>query len=468
MATLNDYFHSEARDFLRTVERVLQRKPAPDAAELHRAVRGLRGTAQMAREQRVFEAASAFESVTRALVGGALAWSDDLTGRARATLDDLRTLLDGSGDDEHLDSLVAEASRRWQEAGTAPVVPTPAAPGAGAREFREFAAREAAAIADELDRGVLELQADPMDREPLKAILRRQRALLGAARLEEIPIIAEILRAVEDLTRVIAKLDIGVKREWLDIYRVARDGLQSTIAPLLRNELPVPTHAVSRLRHMHEELLERYGGDVAAQARAGSFADPAVPVPTAPFVARASTERATAPPPTAPAATPAPPPTAPAAAPVRPAASSAAPPSAAPAGTPVRPAESTAAPPSAAPATAPMPPAMSSASPPVAPPATTTVPAHAVPREEQSAGDVLELEESSVIGATEPPAGAGVPVADAHGADTIEIDTLSYTREDALRRALELYDTIARGAAHDPQLREVVDELFDLIRIALG
>lgn len=415
MATLNDYFRTEARDFLKAVERGLQRKPAPDAAELHRVVRGLRGTAQMAREQRVFEVASAFESVTRSLAGGALAWSDDLAGRARATLADIRTLLDGSGDDEHLDTVAAGASGRWRDAAAEPApsaAPAPAA-GDGTREFREFAAREAAGIADVLDRGVLELQADPMDREPLKAILRRQRALLGAARLEEIPIIAEILRAVEDLTRVIAKLDIGVKREWLDIYRVARDGLQSTIAPLLRNELPEPTHAVSRLRHMHEELLERYGGDVAAEPPADGFADaPVSHQPVVPFVARTQ----------------------------------AGPPAAAP-----RPA------PPAGPAQAPPPPAVS-AGPALTPPATT-----AAPHEEQGAG-LLELEESSVVAATSDE----VSAAEASAAEYIEIDTLSYTREDALRRALELRETIARGAAHDPQLREAVDELFDLIRIALG
>ena len=47
--------------------------------------------------------------------------------------------------------------------------------------FYEFAAREAAGIADTLDHGIQDLQTDPMDREPLTAILRRQRALLGSA-----------------------------------------------------------------------------------------------------------------------------------------------------------------------------------------------------------------------------------------------------------------------------------------------
>src|SRR5690606_18277832 len=140
------------------------------------------------------------------------------------TIDDLRVLLDGVEHEDVLDERVSEAARRWKDPRSAAPAPAPEPADDSTREFREFAAREAAGIADVLDRGIQDLQDDPMDREPLKAILRRQRALLGAARLDEIPVIAEILRAVEDLTRIIAKLDIGVKREWLDIYRVARDG----------------------------------------------------------------------------------------------------------------------------------------------------------------------------------------------------------------------------------------------------
>jgi predicted NBD/HSP70 family sugar kinase len=49
----------------------------------------------------------------------------------------------------------------------------------------------------------------------------------------------------------------------------------------------------------------------------------------------------------------------------------------------------------------------------------------------------------------------------------MEIAALSYTREDALARAMELRDLIMRAAAHDPQARDAVDELFDLIQIAL-
>src|SRR5690606_22740361 len=153
-----DYFRTEARDFLNALERSLQRAPAPDAAELHRAVRGLRGTAQMAREQRVFDVVSAFESVTRAISAGALAWSDNIAARTRDTIEDLRVLLDTTEDDEQLDARVNGAAARWREADPDPAPPA-AAPviDPDTREFREFAAKEAAEIADALDRGIADL-----------------------------------------------------------------------------------------------------------------------------------------------------------------------------------------------------------------------------------------------------------------------------------------------------------------------
>ncbi|MBR9990608.1 MAG: hypothetical protein KFH98_12690 [Gemmatimonadetes bacterium] len=289
MATLNEYFRSEARDFLTALERSLQRKPGPDAAELHRAVRGLRGTAQMAREQRIFNVVSAFEGVTRSIAGGALTWSDSVASRARETIADLRLLLDPTEDDADLDARARGASARWSDVDPAPAAqPAPTA-ASDTREFHEFAAREAAGIADVLDRGIADLQANPMNREPITAILRRQRALLGSARLDEVPVVADILRAVEDLTRVIVKLDVGVKQEWLDIYRVARDALQTTIAPLLRDELPQASNSVSRLRHMRAELLERYGGTVETPPPPENpLAPQTMSHPAAPFLAGAS------------------------------------------------------------------------------------------------------------------------------------------------------------------------------------
>jgi hypothetical protein len=167
-----------------------------------------------------------------------------------------------------------------------------------------------------------------------------------------------------------------VKQEWLDIYRVARDALQTTIAPLLRAETPEPSHAVSRLRHMRAELIERYGAESSEQSTGAGFdvdADSdATPSDDAAILDLGAAD---------------------------------------------------------------------------------IVATH---------DDVLELGTDAVVHDASPGDAA------AADGDVIVIDELAYSPEAALRRALELRDVIARGAAGDSDALAAIDELFDLIRIALA
>lgn len=272
MATLSEFFDTEAKRYLDRLNELVDHT-SPDVNEVYRNARGLRGSAQMARHDSAYRTALALETGARAVAQGALSWSDDIAKHVRQSVEDLATIVRG-GDAAHLDSVASGSVNRWGGAGvempggaTGTAAPAPARD--AVQEFRSFAAAEVEGIAEALDKGVQSLSDNPMDREALKTILRRQRALLGAARLDEIPVVAEILRAVEDLTRVIAKLDIGVKREWLDIYRVAREGLKAASEPLRANENPQPSHPLSRLRHMRAELLERYGTGEAVSAASG-------------------------------------------------------------------------------------------------------------------------------------------------------------------------------------------------------
>ncbi|HEX6694870.1 MAG TPA: hypothetical protein VF035_09260 [Longimicrobiales bacterium] len=274
MATLTEFFDAEAKRYIERLTELVA-APSPDAGEVYRNARGLRGSAQMAREDRVYRSALALEAGARALLQGALAWSSSVTDRVRESVAEIDALVKGTGnEDPELDTLTARSVQGWENVGVA----VPDAAGGGAantsardavQEFRAFAAAEVEGITEALDLGIQALSDNCMDREALKSILRRQRALLGAARLDEIPVVAELLRAVEDLSRVIAKLDVGVKREWLDIYRVAREGLKATIDPLRSNEDPESNHSLARLRHMRAELIERYGSGEAVSTAGG-------------------------------------------------------------------------------------------------------------------------------------------------------------------------------------------------------
>lgn len=423
MATLGEYFETEARDRLAELDRRLRRPGEPDAAELYRHARALRGAAQIAREERIQRAARVFEAALNAASKGSLAWTDAVAAHARASVEDLQVLLERKGDDDQLDARVAQIVQRWSSAG----LPVPGqvtgaygAVGADAgatREFREFAAREVEAIADALDVALQQLAESPMDREPLRTILQRQRALLGATRLDELPVVAEILRAVEDLSGVIARLDIAVKREWLDVFRVARDGLRSAVEPLQQEQDPPATHALSRLRHIREELLDRYSPRVADQplSLAGRTG-------TMPF--EFATDPSESP---------------------------------AAAGPPVR--EPTAAPV----VEAVVEPLLDLEVEAVAEPV-LDLGVEAVAEPGLEAGDdvVLAPGPESIVETVAP----AIDAADADG--VVSIDDLAYSPDAALRRALQLRATVLEAQPLDPRAREAASEVFDLIRMALG
>jgi hypothetical protein len=237
------------------------------APELRRLTKGLRGTAQLAREDAVFQMACALEGAAHALVEGELTWSTDVRERVERTLGDLGVILAGAEPAHALRARLQSASERWRALGVAPWTPGTAGETASSQPvesageaFLTFAAAETLGIIDVLQGSLNALAEDPMDREPMKSVLRRQRALLGAARLEEVPVIAETLRAMEDVSRIIARMNVPIKDEWLDVFRCARLVLESSSGPLQRGQQPPRTPALSRLRTYRQELLERYGG----------------------------------------------------------------------------------------------------------------------------------------------------------------------------------------------------------------
>jgi chemotaxis protein histidine kinase CheA len=419
MPTLSEYFDTEARDNLALLDAQLEHQE-PDISALYRATRAIRGSAQMARADHVLRAAAALESALRSTHSRALAWSSDISSRVRQSVADLHTLVDHGTDETKLDAVADDVVERWREVGQHPSLHTPRTPAdaplSSSGEFRAFVGREVAAIADVLDAGIQQLASAPMDREPLKIILRRQRVLLGAARLGEVPVVAEILHAIDDLTRVIAKLDVGVKREWLDIYRVAREGLRATLDPLQRDEDPAPTHALSRLRHMRVELLERYGaGEAVSAAHESHGLTQVIATEPATDTTQHEVEEDVL--------------------------------------------------------------VLSAADIVTDAPVDDATDDDAVDDElllldEEIVADAPALDDDDVaiLDLTEDAIVAVVSASSAEHEDpdaAVPIESLVYQREDALRRALQLHDVLARAHADDPAAREAVDEVFDLINIAL-
>ena len=299
MPTLREYFTSESNTyFAQLADQVNRFETARgEPQELLRITRGLRGSAHLAREDRVYRAAMAMEAAARGIVNGTLQWSPEIAENARETINDLRALSAGESD-EQADERVTRVLERWLAVGAQ--IPSERGSADGAegssanRQFREFAAHEVSGIVNELESGLAQFPGDPRNRDVLKSILRRQRALLGAARLDEITVVAETLRAIEDLVRLIVKLNVAVKDEWAAVFKAARDVLAGALDPLRQGVDPSATPALSTLRTLRTELLERFGEDavpVAPPSVATSAAAEPPPPPAMPVTPAAPPER---------------------------------------------------------------------------------------------------------------------------------------------------------------------------------
>lgn len=266
MASVREFFLDEANQCLRALDQVLaDASAAPlDANALLRHVRTLRGSAQMAREEHVHAVARRLEAVARGLVDRRIQWTADLARRVAETVSDLRALANGSEGDDAARARAAAATSRLPEA-DGDAARRDASPATGASDerlaFLAFAAREVSGIVAELDRALPILARAPRNREPLKAILRRQRVLLGAARVDAIPAVAETLRAIDSVSRLVARQDAAVEGDWLQLYRTARDVLAEASMHLLggADASEPTTGALQALRTLRDRLHQRYG-----------------------------------------------------------------------------------------------------------------------------------------------------------------------------------------------------------------
>jgi len=252
---LQTWFDAEANACIARLSALLESGPeAFDVVALHGAARHLAGTARLAGATGLADVAAVMAAATRS--AGTLP-PEHVRERLEQTLDALRTLAQaGAGEDP---SLVDAAADRWRDLSSGHPAGRRMANGEVA--FLDWAAREIAGFAETLNDGIARFAADPEDREWLGAILHRLRSLLGAAKLGDVAVVGETLTAVDELTQVIVRLDVPVKMEWLDVFRSARDTLRAAVTSLAQGERPGPVPALSRLRTLRTELMDRYGSN---------------------------------------------------------------------------------------------------------------------------------------------------------------------------------------------------------------
>jgi chemotaxis protein histidine kinase CheA len=196
-----DFFILEAGEYIEQLDALLGKAggSGPEVPPLARAARALRGSATMARQQGISDLAAALERVARALgAHPALPWDAAIGAALVATVDDLRLLLRnvrswGPADDARVQARIAELHQfAPAAAGSATPPATPPATGGA------FLAGEAAELARALD-GYLSAPSP----DAVTAVAARVRSLRGVADLRDMTPLPEVLDGVEHALKML-------------------------------------------------------------------------------------------------------------------------------------------------------------------------------------------------------------------------------------------------------------------------
>lgn len=196
-----DFFIVEANEYVERLDGLLAGagRQGPDAAAFARNARMLRGSATMSRREGIAAVAGALERVARALGAGQLVWEPAVGAAVTGSVDDLRILLRNARtwarpDDER------SAARAAELAHFAPL-PLAAAPSASPQRPQRrnvFLVGETSELATVLERFAAVPTADA-----LQSALQRLRALRGVADVRDIAPVGEVMEVLEEAMRTL-------------------------------------------------------------------------------------------------------------------------------------------------------------------------------------------------------------------------------------------------------------------------
>lgn len=205
-----DFFAMEAGDYLERLDAVVSPPTPPDARELTRLTRALRGSAIMASQQTIAAVAAGLEHLARGLVDERFSWDDATRLLAIRAVDDLKVLVRaasqwGSAEEARAQQIIAELERFGGRA-TEPRRAEPASLDAGTRAF---IAREGAAVGSALDRAARALALSPRAFDSLDSVVRAMQPLRGIASLSDLPPLPDLLSGIERAIEEVKKSPDG-------------------------------------------------------------------------------------------------------------------------------------------------------------------------------------------------------------------------------------------------------------------
>ncbi len=191
-----DFFIAEANEYIDRLDSLVASGGAggPEATAFARNARMLRGSATMSRREGIASVAGALERVARAIGDGKLSWDPALSAAVIGSVDDLRILLRNARTWSALDEQRSSA-RTSELARFAPSPEDPAA-AAPAAARNVFLAGETGELA-----GALEQFAVAPTPDSLRSVMQRLRALRGVADVRDMVPMGEVMETVEDALR---------------------------------------------------------------------------------------------------------------------------------------------------------------------------------------------------------------------------------------------------------------------------
>lgn len=190
-----DFFIAEAIEYIDRLDGLVASGGAtgPEITAFARNARMLRGSATMARSEGIASVAAGLERVARALGDGRLAWDPALSAAVTGSVDDLRILLRNARTWAAIDDQ-RSSDRATELARFAPESSASAAPPPSARNV--FLAGETSELAT-----VLERFASAPTADSLAKAMQRLRALRGVADVRDMAPTGEVMETVEDALR---------------------------------------------------------------------------------------------------------------------------------------------------------------------------------------------------------------------------------------------------------------------------
>jgi chemotaxis protein histidine kinase CheA len=249
-----DFFILEASEYVEQLDGLLDAGgvSGPNADEMQRVARALRGSATMAKLPSFSEVAAGIERVGRSMREAGLQWDPELSAVVVAAVDDAKLLLRqvrswGEAEDTRARARVSELSKYAASRAGTPIAT------ASVQGHDSYMATEAANIGAGLEL----LATRPSDRDAAANVLRRVRALRGIASIKDHPALADVLESAEHAARPLEASGTPLSAERITLLSASATVLRGIAAGIRSGSGQAPAADIATFSAALEALQEQ-------------------------------------------------------------------------------------------------------------------------------------------------------------------------------------------------------------------